>query len=96
MAAFDYDAKADLFVRGAFPRRKPLEYRLFPLAGEAIRYVMEELAPERLGGICMEVEGERFGQDGIRQLYESSAYPLVRQPRTRKSCRRKPQRVGSA
>jgi hypothetical protein len=79
---FDYDAKADLFLsRSGFSRRKPLEYRQFPLARDAIRYVMEELDPERLGGVCMEVEEKRFDRDGIRGLYESAAYPLARRGR---------------
>jgi hypothetical protein len=97
MAAFDYDAKADLFLtRSAFPRRKPLEYRPFPMARDAIRYVMEELAPERLGGICMEVEEKRFDHDGIRELYESAAYPLVRRQSLRNSRRRRSKaRAGS-
>src|ERR671921_166280 len=79
MSVFDYSARADLFLsRSVFSRRKPLEYRPFRAASDAIRYVMEELAPERLGGICMEVEERRFDRDGIRKLYESSEYPLAR------------------
>jgi hypothetical protein len=77
--AFDYGAKVDLYLaRSAISRRKPLEYRSFPCASEAIRYVMEELSPERLGGICMEADEKRFDRDGIRKLYESEAYPLER------------------
>ena len=58
---FDYGARADLFVaRGAFSRRKPLEYKSFPSAGDAIRYAIEELSPDRLGGICLETNEKRF------------------------------------
>ena len=79
MIGFDYGARADLFVaRSAISRRRPLEYRSFPRASDAIRYVMEELSPERLGGICMEADEVRFDSDGIRKLYESEAYPLER------------------
>jgi hypothetical protein len=39
---------------------------------------MEELSPERLGGICVEADELRFDSDGIRKLYESEAYPLGR------------------
>src|SRR5882672_1742761 len=76
---FDYGAKADLFVaRSAISRRKPLEYRSFPSASEAIRYAMEDLPPGRLGGICMEADEKRYDGEGIRNLYESDAYPLER------------------
>jgi hypothetical protein len=85
---FDYGAKADLFVaRSAISRRKPLEYRSFPCASAAIRYAMEDLPPGRLGGICMEADEKRYDEDGIRNLYESEAYPLERRqhsPRGRK------------
>jgi Arc/MetJ-type ribon-helix-helix transcriptional regulator len=77
--AFDYAARADLFMaRSVISRRKPLEYRPFEYASEAIRYAMEELPSERLGGICMETEEQRFNGEGIRKLYESEAYPLDR------------------
>ena len=76
---FDYRARADLFVaRSGISRRKPLEYRPFERASEAIRYAMEELSAERLGGICMETEEKRFDGEGIRKLYESESYPRTR------------------
>ncbi len=77
---FDYRAKADVFVgRSMMSRRKPLEYRSFQRASDAIRFVMEELPPERLGGVCMEIDDSRFDAEGIRGLYQSKAYPLDRQ-----------------
>jgi hypothetical protein len=76
---FDYRAKADVFVgRSMMSRRKPLEYRSFRCASDAIRFVMEELPPERLGGVCMEIDDNRFDAKGIRGLYQSEAYPLDR------------------
>ena len=90
---FDYDARADLFVAGNhISRRKPLEYKPFKYASEAIRYAMEELPRERLGGICMETDELRFDSGGIRKLYESEAYPLER----RKIPRRRMKRSGAA
>jgi hypothetical protein len=37
-----------------------------------------ELAPEFLLGAYLEVEEERYDSEGIRSLYESVNYPLVR------------------
>jgi hypothetical protein len=79
MMAFDYAARADLFVaRGTFSRRKPLEYKFFPYARDAIRFAMEELSPEWLGAVCIETDDLRLDGDGIRKLYESDAYPFER------------------
>jgi len=76
---FDYRAKADVFTSGSgLSRRKPLQYRSFEFASDAIRYLMEELPPERLGGVCLEIDELRFDADGIRNLYQSAAYPLDR------------------
>jgi hypothetical protein len=76
---FDYRAKAGVFVgRSMMSRRKPLEYRSFECASDAIRFVMEELPPERRGGVSMEIDDNRFDAEGIRGLYQSEAYPLDR------------------
>jgi len=89
MMAFDYAARADLFVaRGTFSRRKPLEYKSFPYARDAIRFAMEELSPERLGAICIETDDLRLDGDGIRKLYESDAYPFERRKIPRRRIRR--------
>ena len=79
MAIVNYNAEAELFP----PRRRsfsrgPIGYKRFKSAAEAIRYAMEELPPELLLGAYLEVEEDRFDGPGIRQLYESEAYPLQR------------------
>jgi hypothetical protein len=80
MPEFDYDAAAELFpTRRRVPRRQPLSYKRFPRAALAIRYAIEDVAPECLVGACLEVEEQRYSSDDIRRLYESAEYPLTRQ-----------------
>jgi hypothetical protein len=76
---FDYDAAAELFPsRKQKSRRGPIGYRRFGHAADAIRFAIEELAPESLLGACLEVDEERYNNQGIRRLYDSTDYPLVR------------------
>jgi hypothetical protein len=87
---FDYDTAADLFGysnaaelssnRSRRVRRHPLEYRRFARAADAIRFAIEEMPPQMLVGACLEVDEVRFNGEGIRELYESAAYPLARPP----------------
>jgi hypothetical protein len=79
MQRFDYSAEAELFplMRRKF-YRGPVGYRRFTSAAEAIRFAIEELHPDLLRGASLEVQEERFDRNGIRQLYESDTYPLVR------------------
>jgi len=79
MVSFDYSAEAELFplIRGRFTRG-PVGYKRFTSAAEAIRFAVEELPPDLLRGAYLEVAEERFDRSGIRQLYESDTYPLVR------------------
>jgi hypothetical protein len=76
---FDYAAAAELFPsRKQKSRRRPTAYRRFGHAADAIRFAIEELAPEFLLGACLEVDEERYDGGGIRRLYESKDYPLIR------------------
>lgn len=77
--AFDYKRSAELFpTRSRKPRRNPLNYKRFDTAAAAVRYAIEELPSDLLLGAYLQVEEERFGSVGIRQLYESPRYPLKR------------------
>jgi hypothetical protein len=76
---FDYDAAAELFPsRKQKSRRRPIGYRRFGHASDAIRFAIEELPPEFLLGACLEVDEERYNNQAIRRLYDSMDYPLTR------------------
>jgi hypothetical protein len=77
--AFDYQRSAELFpTRSRKPRRNPVTYRRFDTAAAAVRFAIEELPSDLLLGAYLQVDEERFGSVGIRQLYESPRYPLKR------------------
>jgi len=78
MLAFDYGVPAELFWNRKY-RHQPFGYRRFAGAAHAIRFAIEELPPELLLGAFIEVDGERYGSEEIRRLYQSSSCLLPRQ-----------------
>ena len=91
MAIFDYSTEAELSPTvsevalspaGRRRMRQPTGYGRFARAADAIRFAIEELPPELLLAAQMKVAEERFDGDGIRRLYESVEYPLVRRAAT--------------
>jgi Arc/MetJ-type ribon-helix-helix transcriptional regulator len=58
--------------------RRPIQYKRFASAAEAIRYALEQLPEDMLNGAVLEVGDERLEAADIRKLYESSAFPLDR------------------
>jgi hypothetical protein len=82
---FDYSASAELFVpkKGKVGVRRPLSYRRFASAAEAIRFAVEDFPTVRTLGAWMRVGDDCFNGDDIRRLYESKSYP--RRRRIRKS-----------
>jgi hypothetical protein len=76
---FDYFGEAELFpTNNRKYKRAAFGYRRFAKAAEAIRFAIEQLPAEALAGAYLEVREQRFDRHGIRQLYDSEAYPLPR------------------
>lgn len=79
MITFDYDAEAELYPsKSRTPRRKPVGYKRFARAADAIRFAIEDLSAESLTGAWLEVGEDRFNALDIRSLYDHEAYPLDR------------------
>ena len=79
MTTFDYSTQAELYLtRARKPKPRSFTYKRFARAADAIRFAIEELPPELLVGSYLEVDEARFDSRGIRCLYESLEYPLVR------------------
>jgi hypothetical protein len=78
-AGFDFSVEAELFpTRGRKSKRAAFGYRRFARASEAVRFAIEQLPSDALAGAYLEVQERRFDRNGIRQLYDSDAYPLPR------------------
>jgi hypothetical protein len=78
MTKFDYSAPADLFPARSRVGHRPVGYRRFDTAAQAIRYAVEDMPAEFLDGTVLEVDSERLTGDKIRLLYSSADYPLAR------------------
>jgi hypothetical protein len=79
MPKFDYSAPAELYMPKRNARQhKPIGYRRFATAAEAIRFAVEDFPTVRTFGPWMQIGDERFDCEEIHRLYEGSGYPLRR------------------
>ncbi|HJS06855.1 MAG TPA: hypothetical protein VJ809_04320, partial [Pirellulales bacterium] len=65
MGSFDYNAPADLFPARSRTGHRPVGYRRFGTAAEAIRYAIEQMPLDFLEGTILESEDERVNGAGI-------------------------------
>jgi hypothetical protein len=74
MNTFNYSTEGELFpAKSQRSRSRQPSYLRFASAAEAVRF-----PPDLLLGANLEVDEERFGRKGIRQLYDSPDYTLIR------------------
>lgn len=78
MPDFDYGAPADLFPSRSKKGNRPAGYRRFETAAEAIRFAIEVMPADFLLGTVLEADETRVDGPRIRELYNSTAYPLAR------------------
>ena len=86
VATFNYASAGELYYpRTPGIRNHPrMTYRRFANAGEAIRFAMEDITPPALQGCCLEVEGERYTHNQMRELYESEEFVQIQKGKTKK------------
>ena len=76
---FNSTVEAELFpAPTARHKRSSVRYKRFSNAADAVRFAVEELPPELLLGAFLEIDGDRYGGEDIRRLYDSNDFPLSR------------------
>jgi hypothetical protein len=78
LTGFDFSSPAELFPSRNNKGRGRVTYKRFDAAAEAIRFAVEDMPGSALLGAYLESKETRFGEQEIRALYDSAAYPLER------------------
>lgn len=86
-APFNYAAPARLLSRETDPEQfmrkgwktiQPLGFGQFARAADALRFAVEELAPELRDAAYLDVGGTVFDSAAMKALYDDSRYPWPR------------------
>ena len=75
MDNFDYNAPAELFPIRSRRSKRPMSYRRFDTAAQAIRFAIEELPAPMLRGAYLQVEDNRFDSEQIRVCMKTPRIP---------------------
>lgn len=75
---FNYKASAEFFAGRSQRGPRPMMYRRFARAADALRYAVEELPAANFLGAILDVDGKRYRYDAMRELYDAPEYPLKR------------------
>jgi hypothetical protein len=80
MPEFKFDSPAEVYCQkvAKIGGRGGLAYRRFNTGAEAIRFAVEHLPAEHFSSCTVEVDGEHYGAEELRSLYESALYTLPR------------------
>jgi hypothetical protein len=79
MTTFNYSRPAELFSGHAGGGKgRPMTYRRFATAADAIRFAIETLPATALPATVIEIEDDRLDARQIREFYDSADYPLKR------------------